>query len=381
LNHIFLPTMISYAIKGGVHTYSFLSNLFATMPGPDKDPLKTLHSQTGLSQITSFVTCHYQMAKSSDRPEFSLKSRFPVKGGGIIKAGFSVQHESFAVWAYDRVTRTPLEFVIERVPSDHTYASRFSVFSDFPDSQQVLESLQKAIHNMRSMPAQAAESLFAAIKTETEAIPLLPLYSPESETEAPESSSSPPTSSVSADIPQMSLKDTVTSSLARAVAVARNASRSVSPQSLAHDTISGRSPGTLIPENCILRFNPVEMSLFDVVLLAQLVHQYAPIYGLFDNHCYMFACVVFDAMVQLFSLPASAHDPDRASTSISTPVPAPTPGVNSAPNNANIVVVPSPGPDRAGRWSGLLILDPIVKATIVSIVVARFRAERRLYVV
>jgi hypothetical protein len=45
--------------------------------------------------------------------------------------------------------------------------------------------------------------------------------------------------------------------------------------------------------------------------------------------------------------------------------------------NANLIVVPSP--DRAGRWSGLLILDPIVRATIVSIVIARYDEERPMY--
>jgi len=370
--------MISYAIKGGLLTYSFLSNLLATMPGPDPDPFQALHGSFGLNDITSFVACHYNFALTSNHPAFSLNSRFPVKTIGLNKAGMPVQHESFAVWVFDKVTNKRLEFIIERVPSDTSYTTRFSVFSGFSDSQRVLDSIQSALRNMRSMTAQAADSLFAAIKTETETIPLLPLYSPETETDTPETSNSPPTSSISeTNTPQMSLKDTVTSSLVRAVAAARNASRSVVPQSLARDTISGRSPGTLIPEDCIRKFDPVELSLFDVVLLAKVVHDYAPIYGLFDNHCYMFASVMFDVIVQLKSLPASAHDHDRASTSISdTPVPAPTPEVG-APKNANIVVVPSP--DEAGRWSGLLILDPIVKSTIVSIVISEFMAERLLY--
>jgi hypothetical protein len=100
------------------------------------------------------------------------------------------------------------------------------------------------------------------------------------------------------------------------------------------------------------------------------VHDYAPIYGLFDNQCYMFARVVFDVVVQLFSLPSSTLEPD------SRPVPAPSQEVDT-PKNANVVVVPSP--DQTGRWAGLLVLDPIVKSTIVSIVIERFKVERPLY--
>jgi hypothetical protein len=361
--------MISYMIKGGLLTYSFLSNLFVTMPGPNQDPFEILHSPVSLNNIDSFVASHHQFALSSRQPSFSLQSRFLVTIIGLNKAGMPVQHESFAVWVLDKVTLKRHEFIIERVPSDRSYTSRFSMFSQFPASQNVLDSIQKAIHNMRSMTAQAAESLWTTVKTETETESLLPL------TNCPSSESS---SSISqTNTPQMSLIDKVTSSLVRAVAVARSGSQSISPQSLARDTISGCPPETLILEDCIRKFEPVGLSLFDVVLLAHVVHEYAPIYGLFDNHCYMFASVMFDAIVQLYSLRASAFNPALASTSTSdTSIPAPTREVG-APKNANIVVLPSP--DQAGRWSGLLILDPIVKATIVSIVISQFRVERGLY--
>ena len=82
----------------------------------------------------------------------------------------------------------------------------------------------------------------------------------------------------------------------------------------------------------------------------------------------MFARVIFDVIVQRFSINTSANT--------SAIVPAPSPEVN-LPTNANVIVIPSP--DRAGRWAGLLILDPIVRSTIVSIVVARYDEERPLY--
>jgi hypothetical protein len=121
-------------------------------------------------------------------------------------------------------------------------------------------------------------------------------------------------------------------------------------------------------KECIITFNPVGLFLFDVLLIAKIVHDYAPLYGLFNNQCYMFARVVFDVIVQRFSINTSANTP--------TTVPAPSREAN-LPTNANLIVVPTP--DRAGRWSGLLILDPMVRATIVSIVIARYDEERPLY--
>ena len=56
---------------------------------------------------------------------------------------------------------------------------------------------------------------------------------------------------------------------------------------------------------------------------------------------------------------------------------APTPEAG-APKNANIVILPSP--DQAGRWAALLILDPTVKKTVVSIVVSRFKDQLSSYI-
>lgn len=129
------------------------------------------------------------------------------------------------------------------------------------------------------------------------------------------------------------------------------------------------------------------LSLFDLILLAQVVHEHAPIYGLFDNQCYMFSSVttIFDAIVQLRSVPSLpdhlGNSGDPAPSFIpntpTRPVPAPTREVG-APGNANLVIVPSP--DLAGRWSGLLILDPIVKAQVVAIVISKFQDQRALYI-
>ena len=57
----------------------------------------------------------------------------------------------------------------------------------------------------------------------------------------------------------------------------------------------------------------------------------------------------------------------------STAIPAPTPE-NGALGNANMLFLPTP--DQAGRWSDLLIIAPIIKLSIVSVVCKWFLDER-----
>lgn len=60
------------------------------------------------------------------------------------------------------------------------------------------------------------------------------------------------------------------------------------------------------------------------------------------------------------------------------PVPAPTPETG-APPNANVVDLPAAS-DQAGRWSGILIVDPIVKKTVVGIVISKFKVQFQHYI-
>jgi hypothetical protein len=77
--------------------------------------------------------------------------------------------------------------------------------------------------------------------------------------------------------------DIITTTIARAFAIARASSQSISPQPLAEDSVLGRASETLKPEGCICRFEPVELSLFDLAMLALVVHKYAPIYSLIST--------------------------------------------------------------------------------------------------
>lgn len=332
------------------------------MTGPNDDAFAPLLTNSLDSDLCTVLNSYYHFAISSPEDKsFTLLGRFLVTTIGIKKASSSVQHESVSIWVQDQLTLKQHEFTIERVPSvESNPKTRLISFCQSPFSNSIIESIKNTLTGRTVRTADLEE-----------VVALLPLTN----TDDPRASSPHPST------PSKSFIDTLTSTIARAMSAVRIASDSVSPPKLARDSISGHSSGTLNPNSCIHRFNPVGLSLFDILLLGYVVHTQAPMYGLFDNQCYLFSSVIFDSIVQLFSLPRVGYTLDPSlSPSTSGPVPAPTLEL-WLPRNANLILVPDEvlDSDEAGRWCHMLIVDPHVKSTIVGIVISIFREERASY--
>lgn len=372
---------MAYVFKSCLLAYSFLSDLNPfTMPR-DRDAFEDLLDPSLSSSIGFFVASFFRFSAPERNRLSFLRQRFLVTLIGINKAGFIYQHESFAVWVYDVVKDKKHTFIIERTPSEQSRSVIFSSFSGSPDSQSVLDSIKRAIEALRS--GGSLESSVTELPDDSdsnsESIPLLPLTNPSLESSVP----TPPTTSQT-DV-RLPLVDVITSSLARAGGALNAGSQSSSSANFAQDKISWAA--TLDPKQCIKRFEPQGLSLFDLVVLADVVHEQAPIYCLFQRHCYWFANVIFMAIVMLYTLPPSASTVLPASTpasSIRAPaiaVPAPTPAVDT-PKDANLLILPeNPQAGRAGRWFGLLINDPGVLHTVVTIVTKKFATRLRAYIV
>jgi hypothetical protein len=181
----------------------------------------------------------------------------------------------------------------------------------------------------------------------------------------------------------MLLGDIFASHVVRVVAGLRKGSQSVSPMNFAEDLVSGID--FLDEEQCIRRFYPQDLPLFDLVLLADVVHDKAPIYSLFANQCYWYANILFEAVIQRYSLSSAARRPvdtdpyptPGPSTGPSpTGVPAPIPEID-APENANLLILPAPG--KAGRWYGVLLTDPIVRQTVTASIISDFETRLAFY--
>jgi len=172
-------------------------------------------------------------------------------------------------------------------------------------------------------------------------------------------------------------------------AAVREGSQSSSPMNFAEDLISGID--FLDEEKCIRRFHPQDLPLFDLVLLADAVHDKAPIYSLFANQCYWYANILFEIIVQLYTLSAVARrladtldhsgpssTPGRSATPgrSSTGLPAPTLEINAL-ENANLLILPALG--EAGRFYGILINDPGVRQTVTRAIISDFKKRLDFY--
>ena len=285
-------SVLPYIIKGGLHAYTFISKFFTVMPTPNSDAFAALLSPTLWNDIRSFVNSLHHFAKFNQ----NYHSRLLVTTIRIEKASLPAQHKSLSVWVRDTNTEKQHEFVVERTPSGQLdNDGRFSAFSLYKNSMSVMEKIQDTLNNQHTVIMTQGEP-DTETDSESETIPLLPLTDVIPKLPPTKTSSTSPLSTI----------DIVTTTIARTFTVVWMSSKSVSPQILAEDSICGHAPGTLKPENCICQFEPIQLYLFDLVLLVLVVHKYAPIYGLFQNQCYMFASVTFDAIIQRYSLPLAA---------------------------------------------------------------------------
>jgi len=375
-----VSSAMAYVLKGCLLAYSFLSDLNPfTMPR-HRDAFENLFDPSLSSSIGFFVASFFRFSAPEKNRLYFLRQRFMVTLIGINKAGSIFQHESFAVWVYDVVKDKKHTFIIERTPSKQSRSVIFSSFSGSPDSQTVLDSINQAIEGLRS--GGSLDSSVTQLPDDSDSdSESIPLTNPSLESSVP----TPPTTSQTND--RLPLVDAFTSSLARAGGALNAGSQSSSSANFAQDKILWAA--SLDPKQCIKRFEPQGLPFFDLVVLADVVHEQAPIYCLFQRHCYWFANVIFMAIVMLYTLPPSASTvlpSPSASTSASSitapaiPVPAPTLAVDT-PKDANLLVLPeNPQAGRAGRWLGLLINDPGVLHTVVTIVTKKFATRLRGYI-
>ena len=325
------------------------------MIGPDHDVFSTLISPTVRSSVPLFVSSHYKFAQSLDDPRMALQSRFVVTDVAINKAGKLVHHESFAVWVTDTKLDRKHYFIIEQQPSALSKSSRFDCFTSFPASGMVLKSIENAFKNMRPCSPRSLQ-LYVNWRYQTN--PPHPLSTWLRYDRIPKLISIFHTFHRHYDINPCHGGGDLTQR---------------QPICQASEFGGGHHIG-VSPRRSEEGWNDPEIQSSRALLIwCRLFGESGPrsIYSLFDNQCYMFASVMFNAVVKLYSLPNSAyHSNHQAPSTSSGPVPVPSPEAG-APSNANLLLVHTP--DKSGRWSGVLIIDPIVKSTIIEVVMSRFK--------
>lgn len=104
----------------------------------------------------------------------------------------------------------------------------------------------------------------------------------------------------------------------------------------------------------IRQIQPTHLTLFDLALVAHIVHEHSPLYSAFKNQCYWFVCLVCEVILSI--------DPCRAEDQLSKET-------TLEPEDYL--------PDLAGQWHGLLVCD--VEKAIVAVLVHELWIRKEEY--
>jgi hypothetical protein len=197
-------------------------------------------------------------------------------------------------------------------------------------------------------------------------IPLLPIPPPAESSEF-QCSSLTPTLSVSSNRPRLSVLQRLglvstqsVRSIHESSADRQDAEDRVLGSAFCDETKGSYGHGRVVRE--IILPDDAKFTLYDLAILVDVVHQVAPIYSLFENHCYWFAKIICDAIVEILNGKCADNDQDS--------------DINNQPYQ--------PPPDRpfssshlpslCGTWKGILVSD--VKDDVLVTVLCHFMNRR-----
>lgn len=129
-----------------------------------------------------------------------------------------------------------------------------------------------------------------------------------------------------------------------------NSSTSLSSHGLAEDHISGsgRFSGNCGIGQIVRQIAPVKLSLFELGILVDVIHNDAPGYNLMQNQCYWFMLMIFEVVLQLYENTLDTR--------------------SGVPLDEYL-------PKLSGRWAGLLIVAPMEE--VLNRVEKKFRGRQK----
>lgn len=288
---------------------------------------------------------------SSDRK--TVLDRFMVKSVTLCKdsptSASIPQHEYLLVQLIDTLPSQsdakPLLMALERTASDIRPSSEY--FTDHPKSKTVIKSI---VEILKETPPAIIESLLKLTTNDSSASPALDTHHPyQAIVDDSQSTTSSP------NTPFYGLKLLDAASLATAKA-AHFFTHSSSKVYRADDRFVGMKNliglGATSTLN-IRQIQPLSLSLFDLAVLADSVHNHDPLYSIFGSHCYWFANIICNVIEKEYKC-QTVTSPEYAFTKDTICFP---------PNDYL--------PELAGRWMGVLISR--VQETFSSVVASAFK--------
>lgn len=254
-----------------------------------RDPLLQLIDSISTFDTQTFLCNMTQLAMRSPNPR-AVQNRFMVKCLMHCKdiQASTISHEFILVELADtqRTSSEPLFIALERMLSPSHGRPSQTNFMEHPDSATVLKSVEQTL---KEVPA----NLLASKSKSTESDPLSP-YQAVTTDEFELTPSSPSPSY------QLPFFDTV--SLA-ATSATHTSTQSTSKFYRADDRFIG-SKNLGLHKNLALNIRhicPQFLSLFDLAVLADAVHNHDPLYSIFKHQCFWFARIICDVVAREYT--------------------------------------------------------------------------------
>jgi hypothetical protein len=270
----------------------------------------------------------------------SLK-RFVVKSITGNKLGTSAQHEYLSIAVVDEWTSKSYTFYIERNSStDSSHDSQVKMGAAVTASGLVsTASVAASIHASAAAASSSSNKGKEGVATDDLELPLLPLSRSSESLSLPALPGYPGSPSSESLCPPplprpISRKPSFTDQIGLALLQGVNSSSSNSGSSgFAEDRISGSAKFTIGQAFGLVvrQIEPIGLSLFELGILVDVIHDEAPYYKLLKNQCYWFSLVILEVVLMSYanSLDTQAgRSPDEYL------------------------------PQQSGKWSNLLIAFP-----------------------
>ena len=328
------------------------------------DYLRMIDTALSMSMDTAVFLTHYvtSLVTSSDYYAEAIQSAI-VKSVTVNKhTSSTAQHEYLTFEISDANSQDPVSYLLflERTPSN--IQSDPSYFTSHPDSRLFLDTILRQLVS----PSSSTQTLNPNESHEN--IPLLDTSSSSSSTSsfsrAADTSSSPSTSFLSR------AADTSTSSFSRLMGAASLASTQAIPWSrnivLKSTTVKAmdqflvgqHARSTHGSGQIVRQLQPHGLTLFHLIILANIVHNHDPLYSLLKRQCYWFANTIFYVILKNFICTNVVNGGDPFNEMIED--------AHIPPNDYL--------PDLAGRWMGFRVMS--LSKQLIELVSAMFESKR-----
>ena len=272
----------------------------------------------------------------------AVLNRFLVLSMTLTKTSTSPQHEFLVMMLMDtHISGSPPYLMFLERTKSMKQLNPIDSFLDHPENAAVLASI---INTLKELPSSLLSSL--------------PPTDSEDESSPPDSPSDPLLGSTSSPSPSKTLRNLIDAGTLVSVSAVHASIESTGKLKLsaAKDQFTGgkdvEATGSVLGQ-VVWQIQPQELTLFQVAVLADVVHEYAPLYSLFRRQCYWFAFIICAVIMRICTC-SSVGSPDIHTDDIRVP-----------PNNYL--------PNLAGRWMGILVRG--VEEAVLKIVIDKFNAR------